>query len=204
MKLLYYMLIIPGLMSVVQGSAQSSNEVWNDKKAEAWLKKGEWKQGLKFNVHESLNKEEFARQYHANQALWDAAFAFMKQTNFETVAPGKYPIKGDDVYASITDGPTKEFEATKWEAHRKFIDIQFIYGGKEKIGIHSVSNETPVITPYNETKDVAFFDIKEGTFYVTDPGTFFIFFPQDGHRPTVKIDGVDTIKKLVIKVRAAQ
>jgi YhcH/YjgK/YiaL family protein len=42
-----------------------------------------------------------------------------------------------------------------------------------------------------------------GKFYTAKPGTFFLFFPQDVHRPNIKVKGYDLVKKLVIKIRMA-
>ncbi len=39
---------------------------------------------------------------------------------------------------------------------------------------------------------------------LAEPGTFFIFTPEDAHRPGIKVDGFDTLKKVVIKVRAKE
>ena len=57
--------------------------------------------------------------------------------------------------------------------------------------------------PYDEKKDVMNYDIKDGEFYLSGPSTFFIFFPQDAHRPSIKAEGFDIVKKVVIKVKVA-
>jgi YhcH/YjgK/YiaL family protein len=71
--------------------------------------------------------------------------------------------------------------------------------GKEKIGILPVEKAT-VKDPYNAEKDVAHYT-GEGTYYVAEPGTFFLFFPQDAHRPNIKVND-EKVKKVVIKIRA--
>jgi YhcH/YjgK/YiaL family protein len=55
--------------------------------------------------------------------------------------------------------------------------------------------------PYNTEKDIEHYDLK-GSYYVADPGTYFIFFPQDVHRPGIRIDSGD-VRKIVVKIRAA-
>jgi biofilm protein TabA len=40
-----------------------------------------------------------------------------------------------------------------------------------------------------------------GEYLDADPGTFFIFSPQEMHRPVIKVPGYDVIKKIVLKVR---
>ena len=55
--------------------------------------------------------------------------------------------------------------------------------------------------PYNEEKDIAFYTSNGGTLRKATPGNFFIFFPQDVHRPCVKEKEQVTVKKLVVKMK---
>ncbi len=107
-----------------------------------------------------------------------------------------------NVYATITENPTKDADSTKWESHRNYIDLQSVISGEEKIGVAPVTNLT-VTMPYDVTKDLANYS-GEGTFYTAVPGTFFLFFPQDAHRPNVTTGGNKPDKKIVIKIRYAE
>ncbi len=75
---------------------------WNEKTAAAWLRKGEWKQGLKLKVHSPVDKISFAEQYYKNKAEWDKMFAFLRDSDLAALQPGRYDIDGDNVYAMIT------------------------------------------------------------------------------------------------------
>jgi biofilm protein TabA len=171
----------------------------DQKTADQWLKSKTWNDGIKEELHPSVNAEEFYRQYHANKAVWDKVFEFIKNQDLETIAPGKYPIDGENAYASITEAPSKEFADAKWESHRKYIDLQYVIKGEEKIGVTPLSTAT-VVKPYDETKDGANYTA-DGTYYIGTPETFFLFFPQDVHRPNIKVDGYNLVKKLVIKIK---
>ncbi len=168
-----------------------------------WLKAKEWANGLSLKVYDSVNAPEFEKQYNKNKVYWDKAFAYLKNTNLDTISPGKYFLDGDNVIATVSENKPKEFEATKWEAHRKYIDIQYIINGKERMGVAPLSKAT-VVEPYNETKDVGFYSIADADskFYLAEPGVFLIFFPCETHRPNIKTDGCDKDKKIVIKVKA--
>ena len=176
-------------------------DIWTKKKADKWFKSRAWANGLKLNVAESVDKVEFAKQYTANQVAWDKAFAYFRDTNLDQLTPGKYPVDGENVFASMTENPTKELANTQWESHRKYIDMQCVVQGTEKIGVAPIAKAT-VVKPYDETRDVVNYEV-EGKFYETKPGTIYIFFPQDVHRPNLKADGVEKDKKLVVKVRVA-
>ena len=112
--------------------------------------------------------------------------------------PGKYPIDGTDLHASISlkDG-VKAGEA-KFEAHDHFIDIQVCPAGTEKLGWKPRNKCIDPKDPYNAEKDVIFFNDKPDMYFELNPGQFAIFYPEDVHAPMI---GDGPIKKLVVKVR---
>jgi YhcH/YjgK/YiaL family protein len=181
---------------------QSPAAGWNKKSANTWVKKKEWKNGLKLNPHSSTNIPEFARQYHLNQAKWEKAFAYLRDNDLEKLPLGKYAIDGENVFASVTEAPSKEFDKTGWESHRKYIDLQYVIRGQEKIGVAS-AGAASILKPYDENTDVQNYTT-EGKYYIAKPGTFFLFFADDAHRPVIKVNGYHTVKKIVIKIRTAE
>ncbi len=186
-----FFLIISALTPTV--GAQSAN---------TWLKKKEWAGGLQLVPNRFVNVKEFARQYKLHKLYWDEAFAFMKKNDLVTLPKGKYPIDGDNVFATITEDPSKDFEKTNWESHRKYIDLQYIIAGEEIIGIYPVSKAI-VTKEYDEKKDLANYAV-EGKLAHSVPGTFFLFFPTDAHRPNITPGGNKLVKKLVIKIKNAE
>lgn len=178
--------------------AQDTNE-WTKKKAKKWFKKKEWLGGLELKPSKTVDVQEFARQYHANKAYWDKAFAYLKNTDLNKIAKGKYPIDGDNVFASVTADSSKNFDKTNWESHRKYVDIQYVINGEEMIGVYPVSKAT-VTKEYDERRDAANYSA-DGKLYSATPGTFFIFFPSDAHRPNITPGGNLVVKKIVIKVK---
>lgn len=179
--------------------AALAQDTWTKSTATDWVNKNDWKNGLKLNLDTSANKKAFAEQYHKNQATWDKAFAFLRDSDLTKVKPGKYAIDGTNVYAIVTEAPSKEFEASAWESHRKYVDLQYVIKGQETIGVAQVSKAT-VTKPYNETTDNANYNA-QGQYFIAMPGTFFLFFPSDAHRPNIKVAGYDVVKKIVIKIR---
>lgn len=164
-----------------------------------WVNKKDWANGLQLALHSSVNTDSFYRAYHTNKKLWDAAFTFLKDQNLDDIQPGKYPIIGEEVFASVTEAPSKSKEEVKWESHKNYIDLQYIIKGKEIIGVADTSTAT-ITKPY--TVDVINYDA-EGTYYTTEPGKFFLFFPNNAHRPLIKVEGYDVVKKIVIKIQIA-
>src|SRR5476651_998434 len=192
-KSILLMLMLAGI--TYGASAQTMSKAEADK----WFKSHTYLNGGKLVPAESTDAVVFAQQYAKNKDQWDKVFAYLKNTDLDKLAPGKYPIEGTDLSASVTESPTKDFDKTLWESHRKVIDLQYVIQGAEKISVFPVA-QAKVTVPYDEAKDVARYEA-EGTVYTAVPGTFYLFFPSDAHRPSIKVDGIDKDKKLVIKIK---
>ncbi len=149
--------------------------------------------------HKSVNKVEFNRQYKLNKAYWDKAFAFLKERDLQSLPAGRYPIDGENVFALVSQNPTKDYDSTQWESHRNYIDLHYVVSGEEKIGVSPITKLT-VTRPYDASKDVANYS-GTGKIYTAVPGTYFLFFPSDGHRPGITTGGNKADKKIVIKIR---
>jgi biofilm protein TabA len=204
MRVFYYYKVLLAILifAATNASAQQTHaKMWTSKTAKSWVKSRAWSNGLSLKLHSSANNVEFAQQYEKNKAYWDVAFKFLNDKKADTLAPGKYAIDGDNVYAIITEAPSKEFDKSAWESHRNYVDLQYVVKGKEKIGLVPIASAT-VIKPYDETKDVANYS-GDGKYYLASPDEFFLFFPGDVHRPSIKVEGYEVVKKLVIKIRYA-
>ena len=106
------------------------------------------------------------------------------------------------VKAIVSEYITKVINENGYEAHRDYIDIQYLISGKEVI------NSLPLeylkeIKPYNKEIDAAFYEatnIKPQELLLGN-GYFAILFPQDGHMPQLSVDMPMKVKKVVLKVK---
>lgn len=140
--------------------------------------------------------------YEVYEGAWKGfkeAFDFLKQNDLNSLQEGKYPILGDQVYASVKEYETKPVEEGKYEAHRRYIDLQCIISGSEIIGYAPI-DELKEVEEYNQERD-RFFLQGEGDFFTFEKGQFAIFFPQDGHMTGVEKVGKEKVKKLIIKIQ---
>ena len=193
-------MVISVLLISIGGSIWSCNSSKNKMKENDWYSSGEWLKGLQLKPHASTNQKEFEQLYKANPILWSKAFEWLKVTDLDAIDPGTYVIEEGNLKAIVSVAPAPDLEQVKWEAHQNFSDIQYIIRGKASMGVAPVS-EAVVTEAYDSTTDVGFFNT-EGKYYLAEPGTFFIFTPEDAHRPGIKVEGFDTLRKVVIKVRA--
>jgi len=127
------------------------------------------------------------------------AFAYLKETDFSKMELGKYEIDGNDIFALVNEYNTKDESEGKLEAHKKYIDVQFVAKGSELMGYAPLENQK-VIDEYNEQNDITFYSGKK-TFTLVDEGMFAIFFPTDVHLPGIKLNEKTYVKKVVIKVK---
>lgn len=113
----------------------------------------------------------------------------------------RYALQGDEIYAAIESYDTQLPSSKLPEAHRKYVDIQVLLAGVERIAWTAVDGLT-VAKPYMPDRDIAFFDRPKplGTMLDLEPGLFAVFFPCDAHTPGLQIDGPCRVKKAVVKI----
>ena len=127
------------------------------------------------------------------------ALKYLKDNDCTKLPVGKIPIEGEEIYALVQDNTTKPREQGVWEAHRKYIDVQFVAAGVEEMGYANIGTLT-VKKPYDEQADYALFD-GSGSFVLVPAGSFTIFFPEDGHIPGSAVgDQPSAVRKVVVKV----
>lgn len=138
--------------------------------------------------------------YNKISARIAKGFEYLKNTDFATVSPGKYEIDGTNIFASIAEYNTKDISEGKYEAHKQYIDIQYIVKGEERLYFTPIS-ETSELIAYNSEKDVEFVTAEGGNYIVAPAGTFLIFFPNDAHMPNITNNAQSAVKKVVVKVK---
>ena len=92
-----------------------------------------------------------AKLYYGVSEGLEKGFKFLQENDFSKMEPGRYEIDGSNVYAMVQQYDTKLIENCRWEAHRKYIDIQYIVSGKEKMGYSNIKNMKEI--EYKEEKD---------------------------------------------------
>lgn len=127
------------------------------------------------------------------------AFTFLRRGDLLTIAKGRHEIAGEDAFAIVHEYDTKPAEQCKWEAHRKYIDVQFTITGAEGMGVAYV-DQAKTTTDYDATKDFQLFTA-QGDVVNVKAGYFVVFFPHDVHQPGVAVDAPALVRKVVVKVR---
>ena len=114
------------------------------------------------------------------------------------LTPRTIPLSGQNRIL-VQENTTKAAEGRLLEAHREFLDIQYILEGGETVGWAPIDALT-LDGAFNTAKDVGmyagacdFMDIRAGYCYVV--------FPEDAHMPGSHLTEAKQFKKLVIKLK---
>jgi YhcH/YjgK/YiaL family protein len=174
---------------------------WNNKKINNWFGREEWLSGWEVTPDSSINKRELAVSYFLNKDRWDKAFKFLKDSDLSKLELKRYDIDGDYLFATVSEYLTKNEETTNFEAHRKYIDIQYVIMGKEIMNIAPLSTVKDIVISYDDSKDIEFVTVDKVVNHLATPGRLFIFFPDDAHRPGLKDEVSSQVRKIVIKLK---
>ena len=144
-----------------------------------------------------LDRLENAEKYTDMHPDFEKAFAFLRQSGLAELPADRYEIDGDRVFCIIDKAPGRSRSEAKLEAHRKYIDIQYVIAGVDDMGWKPIADCKLVDTAYNADKDIEFFNDEPKSWTEVPAGSFVIFFPQDAHAPLV---GGEEMHKAVLKI----
>jgi YhcH/YjgK/YiaL family protein len=129
------------------------------------------------------------------------AFAFLASAGWATSSPGggsvRHVIDGDRMYVSIDEKQGRGRGGARLEAHRRYIDIQLTIAGAEEIGWRPLAGCRRPAGPFDDAKDVVFFEDRPDSWLSVPAGTFAIFFPGDAHAP---LAGEGAMQKAIVKI----
>lgn len=113
---------------------------------------------------------------------------------------GKHILKCG-IYANVEIYNTKLQQNSKLEAHEKYIDIQLLLTGVEKLD-YTKTDGLEISEKYDDDRDIMFFKTPKrflNSVYLT--GTNFVMlYPKEAHAPQISPDGTcNEVKKVVIK-----
>jgi YhcH/YjgK/YiaL family protein len=145
-----------------------------------------------------IDQLENAALYYGLGERMATALRYLQQADPATLQPGRYEVDGTNVHAMVQHYDTKPREKGRWEAHRRYFDIQFLAEGTELMGFANIRQVT--LGDYDEVKDFQALQA-DGEFVLMRPGTFVILAPHDAHMPGLAVAEPRPARKIVMKVR---
>ena len=127
------------------------------------------------------------------------ALDYLCTSDVASRAPGTYPID-ETMHVRVLEYPSRTPDKGVWEAHRKYLDLQYVAEGVERIRYAPTSRLTA--GDYDVAKDVWRFE-GEGDAVTVPAGSFILLWPTDGHMPFLAVDQPAPVKKVVVKIAVA-
>jgi YhcH/YjgK/YiaL family protein len=127
------------------------------------------------------------------------AFEYLRSGRPATDAIGSHALDGDDLFVNVDEYTTRPQDPRRWEAHRKYADVQYVVTGCERMG-YAALDDVDTVRAYDPQTDIAFYT-GDGVMLSVPAGTFTVFMPQDVHMPCIAFDGPAPVRKVVVKVR---
>jgi len=125
------------------------------------------------------------------------ALDYLRATDMRSVPIGRHDLDGDRLFALVQEYTTRAADQCVWEAHRRYIDVQFVAVGAERMGYASLA-QMRERDAYDAARDEAFFEHRE-EFVTIRAGLFAIFGPEDVHSPGHVAGQPGLVRKVVIK-----
>ena len=144
-------------------------------------------------------KQQLMEEFQMEKKM-ERVLEIIEELDLETVECGKYVVD-DDIYYMVQEYETKYPQEARYEAHQKYVDIQYIVKGVERMEFAD-TDKLKVAEAYNPEIDAVFLeDPKVIDACVVEAGDYRIFYPEDAHKPGLCVGEPAKVKKIVAKVR---
>ena len=134
----------------------------------------------------------------------EKAYEFLVNFKEEDYADGRYDLDEEGLFANIMTFTTNPRENQKYEAHKKYIDVQYVLNGKEGFCLEPMDtiDQNTLIQPYSEESDIMFYSAEtKGEYHVLSDGEYLVMGPDCAHMPGIAVDGVPSqVRKMVVKI----
>jgi YhcH/YjgK/YiaL family protein len=143
-----------------------------------------------------IDRIENASLYHALHPKFKQAFNYISSIDVHAIPVGRHEID-DSMYVLVQEYTTKLKEQGKWEAHRRYIDLQYVVQGAENMGYANIHHLQQ--GEYIPEKDfLPLFG--EGDQVALRSGCFVLLFPEDAHMPSMALGETAPARKIVLKI----
>ena len=131
--------------------------------------------------------------------LWLAVARFLKEQDLSALPLGRNEIR-EGAYCNVQEYETKT--ESKFEAHRRYIDVQLLISGEEYVWVAPLSACSAPQGPFDDANDFVLYASAEGAQPVKITlGSWLILYPSDAHMPCMTIGHVpQMVRKVVVKI----
>jgi len=143
-----------------------------------------------------IDRIENAALYYSIHPKFKQAFDYVNSIDVHSIPVGRHEID-DKMYVLVQEYTTKLKDQGKWEAHRRYIDLQYVVQGAEGMGYANIHHLQQ--GEYIPEKDfLPLFG--EGDQVALRSGCFVLLFPEDAHMPGMALGESKPARKIVVKI----
>lgn len=114
--------------------------------------------------------------------------------------PGRYDIHGDSLFAAVSRYDTQPMQEREFENHRKYIDLQIVLDGKEKLYWAPVETLTMTKDGFSDGGDISFYKGEALSSVTLGGEQCAVLFENDAHMPNCNFENVESVIKVVFKI----
>ena len=131
--------------------------------------------------------------------VWQAVACFLQRTDLDTLPLGRNEI-GEGAFANVQEYETKT--VSKYELHRRYIDVQLLCRGRELVYVAPVAQAREPQGEFDEAKDfILYATATDPRAVEVSPSNYLVLYPSDAHMPCMAIDGKpEPVRKIVVKI----
>lgn len=153
---------------------------------------GALREFVEWLTEEKVESEEISERV-------DAALRHLLNLRVSRADVGKYEVD-ENFFYMVQSYRTRSEELCQYESHKKYIDIQILVDGTERIDIADISRLT-VKNDYDEKKDVTFWENpKRAMHVVMHQGDYVILYPENAHKAMISAKDENEVLKIVGKI----
>ena len=146
-----------------------------------------------------LMKLQDSERIEALHPQFKRLFEFLKSNDLTSLPFGRIELDGSNLFINVDHPVLKKKADQILEAHKAYVDVHVPVDGNEIIGWRAISDiNVPSNEPFDEEKDIAFYNQTSSTYVEVHPGEFLIAYPEDAHAPII---GEGQIKKIIAKIK---
>lgn len=128
------------------------------------------------------------------------AYDFIMNFSPSKNTDGRYDLE-NGIHADVMTYLTKGIELTSYEAHKRYIDIQYLIYGTELMITHPVEGlRNYASSVYDEDKDTTLYKYNLGDAIILCSGDVIVLYPSDAHRGAIAHTVPMKVRKIVVKI----
>ena len=148
------------------------------------------------NVNDEIQNKSLAKDIR-----FCIEFAQKNENKILSLVNGSYDVGYNNIKMNLGKYFTKSENEKFWESHKKYLDVQIMINGTEKVAINDIRDME--VKSFDEEKDLTILEGNKAFDIIMKTGDVLVFFPNDVHKPELNVsenDDSGNIRKIVTKV----